>query len=206
MFLPKERPKRILALDAMGVLYRAGDDVAELLIPFVAEHNPVASHAAIETAYKAASLGQMEPDEFWRRFDVRPELEDEYLGRHELHRGVQEMLSEAPRVFCDVGCISNDVDRWSRKLRLAHGLEPAIRHWSISGAVGSRKPSKDLYLHFAKLADATPGDIVFVDDRPANVQAAIELGFQGLLFAPNELAHQHAALPTISRLEEVLQW
>ena len=29
-----------LILDAMGVLYQAGDDVAELLVPFVRKHGP----------------------------------------------------------------------------------------------------------------------------------------------------------------------
>ena len=49
----------ILILDAMGVLYEAGDDVAELLVPFVGRHGRTGLSAeAIDRDYVEASLGQ----------------------------------------------------------------------------------------------------------------------------------------------------
>src|SRR4030095_5274894 len=61
----------ILILDAMGVLYEAGDDVAELLVPFVGKHGHAGLSAeAIDRAYVEASLGRMDTEAFWRRMGV----------------------------------------------------------------------------------------------------------------------------------------
>ena len=61
----------ILILDAMGVLYEAGDDVAELLVPFVGKHGRSdLSAEAIDRDYVEASLGRMGPDAFWRRMEA----------------------------------------------------------------------------------------------------------------------------------------
>jgi hypothetical protein len=49
---------QILVLDAMGILHQAGDDVGELLMPFVAKHGHAGLSAeAIDLAYTEASLG-----------------------------------------------------------------------------------------------------------------------------------------------------
>ena len=62
----------ILVLDAMG-LYEAGDDVAELLVPFVGRHGRADLLAeAIDRDYVEASLGRMDTDAFWRRIIAAP--------------------------------------------------------------------------------------------------------------------------------------
>jgi hypothetical protein len=50
---------KTLALDAMGVIYPAGDDVAELLCPFVREHGRVSDDNRIEALYREVNLGRM---------------------------------------------------------------------------------------------------------------------------------------------------
>lgn len=52
---------RCIALDAMGVLFEAADEVAELLVPFVLSANPAATADDVESAYLAASLGDLTP-------------------------------------------------------------------------------------------------------------------------------------------------
>jgi hypothetical protein len=44
----------VLALDAMGVIYRSGDDVGELLIPFVAANGGSTDSELIEGNYLRA--------------------------------------------------------------------------------------------------------------------------------------------------------
>ena len=77
-----------LVLDAMGVIFNSADDVAELLIPFVAEKSGSFDEKIIQSAYLAASLGNISPDEFWEQVNVVPELEDAYLSRHSLNAGI----------------------------------------------------------------------------------------------------------------------
>ena len=77
-----------LVLDAMGVIFKSADDVAELLIPFIAEKSGSVDEEAIQSAYLEASLGKISPDYFWKQVDVASELEDEFLSRHTLNPGM----------------------------------------------------------------------------------------------------------------------
>lgn len=46
----------------------------------------------------------------------------------------------------------------------------------ISGQVGIRKPSREIYLHATRALGLDPADCVFVDDLPRNLAPAAELG------------------------------
>src|SRR5690349_6737895 len=130
--MPIDKPQ-VLVLDAMGVIYSVGDDVADLLVPFILEHDGNQNREAIEAAYREASLGKIDADKFWQRVNVPPRLEDEYLLKFELSDGLIEMLESARSRFSQVACLSNDVSRWSRKLRQRFQLEPFFSSWFISG-------------------------------------------------------------------------
>jgi FMN phosphatase YigB (HAD superfamily) len=113
----------ILILDAMGVLYEAGDDVAELLVPFVGKHGRTdLSAEAIDRDYVEASLGRMDTDAFWQRMGVDPSLEDAYLAGHRLIEGTLDWLPQLKQRYGRVACLSNDVASWSLKLRQRFGL------------------------------------------------------------------------------------
>ncbi len=175
---------RILALDAMGVLYKSGDDVAELLEPFVLEKDGDAG--AVADAYHAASLGKISADAFWEQVGLSAELEDECLSRHELGAGVETALALANELFDGVCCLSNDVSRWSLKLRRRSGLEGHIGAWFISGEMWLRKPDPAIYRQMIDALGGSPNGIRFVDDREKNVAAARAAGIQAVLFTPGE--------------------
>src|SRR5262245_20938185 len=78
------RGRPVLLLDAMGVIYRVGDDVADLLIPFIAEHGGSRDRDRISALYMEASLGRLSPAAFWRDVGVNDALEADYLDRFEL--------------------------------------------------------------------------------------------------------------------------
>jgi len=73
-------PLKTIVLDAMGVIYSVGDDVSELLCPFIAEKGGLRDVGRISLLYRAASLGQMSAKEFWRAASVDPGREDDYLA------------------------------------------------------------------------------------------------------------------------------
>ena len=148
----------MVILDAMGVLYEAGDDVAELLVPFVGKHGRAGlSTEAIDRAYVEASLGRMNTAAFWRRMGVDPSLEDAYLARHRLIEGTLEALAQLRQRHGRLACLSNDVSSWSLKLRQRFGLESWIDHWFISGDLGLRKPSAEIYRLAADRLGVRPG-------------------------------------------------
>lgn len=52
----------------------------------------------------------------------------------------------------------------------------------LSHEVGLRKPCPDIYAHCHKLAGAEPAQCVFIDDLPANVEAARACGWRAILY------------------------
>lgn len=168
----------------MGVIFRAADDVSELLIPFVAAAGGVTDDAIVASAYLDASRGTISPDEFWHRVGVDPLVEDAYLSRHSLVPGVRGFIAAAAGRGIPVWCLSNDVDRWSRKLRGSFEIEQFLAGAVISSAVGARKPDRAIYQCLIDRSGFRPEDLLFVDDRPANVEAAISMSIPSVRFEP----------------------
>ena len=171
-----------LVLDAMGVIYQSADDVAELLVPFLGEHSGTTTEAQIQAAYHAASLGEISADDFWYQVGVAPGLEDAYLERHRLNPGLMKLLVQAQGAGIPVCCLSNDVGRWSQKLRTNLGVEPYLEHSVISSDVGLRKPDPRIYQIFIDTSGYRAEELLFVDDRAKNVDAARALGIECHLF------------------------
>jgi len=171
-----------LALDAMGVVFRAADDVAELLIPFVRSHGGVEDAGAIRSAYLEASLGAITADGFWRKVGLRPSLEDDYLSGHALTPGAREMLMLANDRDLPVWLLSNDVERWSRALRAAFAIERWLSGSVISSDAGARKPDVAIYRCFLRRSGYAAERVLFVDDRDKNVGAARAVGIRSLPF------------------------
>ncbi|HTZ93353.1 MAG TPA: HAD family phosphatase [Streptosporangiaceae bacterium] len=67
----------------------------------------------------------------------------------------------------------------------------------ISSEVGMRKPEPRIFLHAAGLLGLEPQECVFIDDIQANIAAAEQLGFTGVL--------HDAADGTAERVAELLQ-
>ena len=173
-----------LVLDAMGVIFEAADDVGELLIPFIAEKSSASNEATIQAAYLDASLGTISADEFWNQVGVEAHLENEFLSRHALNSGVVELFDWCRGNEIPVWCLSNDVGRWSQKLRTRLNIETYLQGSIISGDVGLRKPDRKIYAALVEACGLAVEKILFVDDREANVLAARELGIESMLYDP----------------------
>jgi putative hydrolase of the HAD superfamily len=172
----------ILVLDAMGVIYPVGDDVSDLLCPFIKEHGGEADSSKIEALYREASLRQKSARDFWRAVGVDPEREEKYLRRFKLTPGLLDFLHSPPAHLAGVWCLSNDVSDWSLGLRRRFDLESYFQGFVISGDVGVRKPDAAIYRHLFQQAGAEPQQTIFVDDRRANLDAAKALGMKTVLF------------------------
>ncbi|KAF2867149.1 HAD-like domain-containing protein [Massariosphaeria phaeospora] len=61
-----------------------------------------------------------------------------------------------------------------------------------SGAVGMRKPDKDFFRHVLRETCLAAEEIVFVDDKRVNVEAAESVGIRGIVFDESSVASQHA--------------
>lgn len=172
----------VLALDAMGVVFSAADDVAELLVPYLREQGCTLDDAEIEEVYTACSLGLMTSAQLWERCGVDGS-DDDYCSRHELTPGTTELLADVAGSVDRILVLSNDVSEWSRLLRDRFGLTRWVPDWVVSGDLGVRKPDSRAYEALVNAAGVPAADIHFFDDRPRNVDAAREGGLQAHLFS-----------------------
>ena len=194
---------KVLVLDAMGVIYSVGDDVKDLLCPFIEEKGITKDIAEIEGLYDLASLGKMSASEFWEAIDLAPTLEDEYLQRYTLTDGLIDFLKAINWQGFHVWCLSNDLSEWSRKLRTRFGLVNYFRGFIISGDVGIRKPDRAIFEYLVRQLDVSPDNAVFVDDQRKNLDTAAGLGFKTVLFAPaghNLTEDRHQVVATFNEL------
>ncbi len=178
-----ERPGEIrwLVLDAMGVIYRAGDDVTELLIPYLRGNGCQLADAEIEALYLDASLGHMTSSQFWKRCGVGGSDAD-YIAGHSLSPGLKDLLKDVTACGIRIACLSNDVSEWAALQREHFGLAEFIDPWLISGDIGVRKPDADAFRALLRTIEAEPGECLFVDDRQRNIDSARAAGIRPVLF------------------------
>ena len=173
-----------LVLDAMGVIYRPGDDVQGLLIPYLRAHACPLNDNEIRALYVECTLGKLSSTEFWRRAGVEGVCSDEdHCRSHRLNGGVVDFGREMAARGVGIACLSNDVSEWSRILRHRFDLSEIVSEWVISGDVGVRKPSPEIYRILLGRLECAAADVVFVDDSEANLNAAAGEGLRTVLFA-----------------------
>ncbi len=201
-----------VVLDAMGVIYRAGDDVGELLIPFLRSKGCTKSAGEIEALYLECSLGNMTSREFWEACGIpyHEQLDEEYIQGHTLTDGLTEFLAAVRSRGIRIACLSNDVREWSVLLRKRHGLERDIEHWLISGDLGVRKPDVEIYRIMLDKLGVKPWACAFLDDRMPNLRVARELGMRVLQFGNRTPDAGEESLDHAATFEEakkyILDW
>jgi HAD superfamily hydrolase (TIGR01509 family) len=196
--------RKILVLDAMGVIYAEGDDGQNLLYPFIVERGGSTDVRELIRVYNDASMGKISAKEFWQQLGLNPALEDEYLDRHRLSDGLPEFLKATAECKMELWCLSNDISEWSIKLRRKFNLEQYFKGFVISGDTGTRKPDPAIFITLLRKLKREPGDLIFLDDRLRNIEAAYALGIQGILFNPAPEDSQGHTFPIVRNFSELL--
>lgn len=194
---------KVMILDAMGVMYSVGDDVTELLCPFIAKKGGISDIDKINSLYNVASLGNMTSTEFWQAVGIDPSLEDEYLQCHKLSDGLIEFLEAIHSRGMEVWCLSNDLAEWAKKLRDGFKLARYFRGFVISGDVGLRKPDPNIFRFLLNQLGVSADDALFVDDNPKNLDSAIEMGFRTILFNACDKNLGHSTYETVKNFSEL---
>ena len=104
-------------------------------------------------------------------------------------RGVVDQAAlrvlQAARSAAALGLVTNATTRLDDDLARL-GLRDALDFVVNSSAVGCAKPSRCFYEHAARQCRCERGAVLFVDDRPENVDAAIDFGFRVHLYRDPE--------------------
>ena len=181
--------KPVLIADGMGVIYQEPDVVNRLLVPFVKANGGAINEKVVEQLHIGASLGKVDADEFWDLVGLKKEYEPHYLARIELMPGIRAFLTEARNHFQGVICMSNDVSRWSKKLRQSFNLDKLVDRWVISGDVGQRKPEGHIINTVIQVAGVPRDQLIVVDANRDALNMAARMGLRTVLYLPGDGVH-----------------
>ena len=180
---------RWLVLDAMGVIFKVGNDVDDLLIPFLRRIDPAVSARKVNRLYDLASVGKMTSRQFWERLGfgvLYPIIEKSHLDANlTLDPGLKKILPRLKRRF-SLAMLSNDIAEWSRYLRAKHGLDRHLKTAIVSGDVRCGKPDPRIFRVLLKRIRAKADECVFVDDKAKNLRQARRMGFKTVQFLRND--------------------
>jgi epoxide hydrolase-like predicted phosphatase len=139
--------------------------------------------------YRGFETDKMEFDDWVRRNFGNNVKEFETILRETADRlvknGMNQELIETYQKLREggltVGCLTN-VENMFYPLFKKRGLYQGFDFCIASCEVKSRKPDKKIYQEVFKYGDWRPEEIVFIDDKEENVEAAKRLGIYGIKF------------------------
>lgn len=180
--------KKWVIFDAMGVIFEAGDDTNDLLVPYIRGINETITSAKINEVYMEASLGKITSSIFWNILGFKDnyrQIEIDYLNNClTLDKAFHYVADKLKKTY-NLALLSNDVSEWSSYIRQKHGLDKIFKEVVISGDVGFRKPSEDIYRKILDRTGCPAEDCAFIDDRYKNLIPAMNLGMKVIKFNRN---------------------
>ena len=141
------------------------------------EHRPPYDRGGSAGEFWSAMLGG-EPEE--RTLDELVRLD--VASWLEINEATLQVLEEIRSHGVPISLLSNAPRELAEALR-RDPLFELFEHLIFSSELGIVKPERGIFDTASEIVSAAPGEIVFVDDRAGNVQAAADAGMQALLFS-----------------------
>lgn len=176
---------RAIAFDWGGVFTEGTFDDAASRALAAASDLPLET---VETPYRSLmasfEVGAFAMEGFHRRFCEATgsrlpldTFEAAFLGAAEERAAMFAVLGAIPAETYVVGMLSNNVPVLCDRVRNDPRMQ-RIQHWVFSNEIGVRKPDPRTFAALSEALDVPPDATVFIDDAPANVDAARDLGFK----------------------------
>ena len=182
---------RAVIFDLGGVLVRTEDrrSRAELAHRLGLTYDELSRLVFESESARLATQGNRSTQEHWEsirgRLGVSPEdfpaVRAGFWGGDLLDTSLVAYISSLRPRF-KTGLLSNAWDNLRQVINDTWKIADAFDDIIISAEVGISKPDPRIYQLAVQRLDVLPQEAVFVDDFPHNVQAAQELGMQGVLF------------------------
>lgn len=95
-----------------------------------------------------------------------------------------------------LGLLTNSPSGFVRRILSENRLDERFDAVVVSSEVGIAKPARDAYGLILTKLGVSPAEAVMIDDNPTNVDAAIALGMQGIVFESVESLRRAIPLPS----------
>ncbi len=100
----------------------------------------------------------------------------------QLNPPMLEWAQRLQRAGIRTGILSNMPEDIETGLRARHLWIEAFDHHTWSHAINLAKPEPAIYRHAAESLHTPPANILFIDDKPENIDAAIASGMQAIQY------------------------
>jgi 2-haloacid dehalogenase len=121
-----------------------------------------------------------------------------YARWKEMFQGPIEGSVEVLKMVKEKGFPQYALTNWSAELFEQSRDDYPFLEWFdglvISGAEGLSKPHPDIYMVLMKRYRIDPTSAIYIDDRKSNVQTAVNLGMDGIVFQNPEALRRDLAL------------
>jgi HAD superfamily hydrolase (TIGR01509 family) len=163
----------VVVIDFMGVLFREGLVLTNLLVPMFRPPLPLAE---IRKRYRKLVTGEIPAEAFWMGMvPDHQKAQEAYLERFELNDGV-EVLTELKKQYT-LAVLSEIPAEWGDHLVKKFRLDRIFDTIVLSGAVGVTKPDLRIFeILIERLGKDRP--YYFIDDNPTNLRAASTFGWK----------------------------
>ena len=101
-----------------------------------------------------------------------------------------DWVQRLQRAGIRTGILSNMPDAMETGLRARHHWIEAFDHHTWSHALNLAKPEAAIYLHAAEGLDTPPANVLFIDDRIENIDAALSVGMQAIQYTTHTAFEQ----------------
>jgi len=142
--------------------------------------------AQMTAFWQAPRSGQKPSRYFWdglsRHLRADPKAVREHLDSLFQFNPETLTLAHSLRGRYKLGLLSNHIEDWLEEKIAQYELRALFDAIVGSYAVKLRKPDEAIYRHTLDALALAPEQSVFIDDKPANVEAANALGMHGIRF------------------------
>lgn len=175
--------------DVGEVIFTGMRDIEEAIAGLLSLNLETVSEAMHGPHLAAAFHGQITEDEYWQSFSraIRRDCDIACLKKTAQEQvrevpGTRAVIESLRRQYYQLGLLSVHVREWvefcEKRFRFHNYF--SIRQYSFE--IGLCKPDPRVYLKILEDLNCPAKDAVFIDDRTRNVQAARDLGIQGIQF------------------------
>jgi putative hydrolase of the HAD superfamily len=118
----------------------------------------------------------------------------------QLNPPMLEWAQRLQRAGIRTGILSNMPEDMETGLRARHLWIDAFDHHIWSHAINLAKPEPAIYRHAAEALNTPPQNILFIDDKPENIDAAIASGMQAIQYLDHATFEQEMQARNLAHL------